>query len=159
MISLPRDMLWSQMIFLIFIFLFWFLLVRFESLSPHSPISPNLPSLSGPPLLRGTLRGTLLKHPTPPPAPPRETFRWTPTPLKLYYNKLFPTIPKMSLYHESLFILCSMIWGKCLEVYGVYRRFQQYFSSIVAVSVIGGWKPEYPKKTTDLFRGGSRISS
>ena len=51
---------------------FCFLLVRFESLSPHSPpISPNLPSLSGPPLLRGTL----LKRSPPPPPPPTHTQR------------------------------------------------------------------------------------
>ena len=28
--------------------------------------------------------------------------------------------------------------------------FQQYFSYIVAVSFIGGWKPEYPEKSTYL---------
>ena len=35
--------------------------------------------------------------------------------------------------------------------HGVQRHFQQYFSYIVAVRFIGGWKkPEFPEKTTDL---------
>ena len=38
------------------------------------------------------------------------------------------------------------------EIYGfgVQRHFQQYFSYIVAVSFIGGRKPEYPDKTINL---------
>jgi hypothetical protein len=32
--------------------------------------------------------------------------------------------------------------------YGVLRHFQQYFSYIVAVSFIGGGKPECPEKNT-----------
>jgi hypothetical protein len=34
--------------------------------------------------------------------------------------------------------------------YGVKRHFQQYFSYAVAISFIGGRKPEYLEKTTDL---------
>ena len=38
--------------------------------------------------------------------------------------------------------LCSYSLGG----YGVLRHFQQYFSYIVALSFIGGGKPEYPEK-------------
>ena len=37
-------------------------------------------------------------------------------------------------------------------VYGVYGHFQQCFSYIVAVSFLGGRKPGYPEKTTDLLQ-------
>ena len=33
-----------------------------------------------------------------------------------------------------------------------HDNFQQYFSSIVAVSVIGGGNPEYLEKTTELLQ-------
>jgi hypothetical protein len=38
----------------------------------------------------------------------------------------------------------------CEGVYGVERHFQQYFSYIVAVSFVGGEKPEYLENITDL---------
>jgi hypothetical protein len=41
--------------------------------------------------------------------------------------------------------------------YGVYLHFQQYFSYIVAVSFIGGGKPEYPEKTTNLSQVTNKL--
>ena len=35
-------------------------------------------------------------------------------------------------------------------MYVVDRHFQQYFNYIVAVNFIGGVKPQYPEKNTDL---------
>jgi hypothetical protein len=37
------------------------------------------------------------------------------------------------------------------------RHFQQYFIYIVAVSFIGGRKPMYSKKTTDLLEGTDKL--
>jgi hypothetical protein len=41
--------------------------------------------------------------------------------------------------------------------YGVYLHFQQYFSYIMVVSFIGGGKPEYPEKTTDLSQVTNKL--
>jgi hypothetical protein len=48
-------------------------------------------------------------------------------------------------------VILNIFYRNILEV-GLWflRYFQQYFCYIVAVSFIGGRKPEYPEKNTDF---------
>jgi hypothetical protein len=61
--------------------------------------------------------------------------------IKTYYHDITEIVLKVALKPYILFLNGGYVFK---------RHFQQYFSYIVAVSFMGGKKPEYTTKTTDF---------